>query len=148
MATATLKKARSTKGRMSQDHKDALAQGRREGHVVRRYLEALAENKPRRGRRRTEESIARRLKAIDAELTGADPLDRLHLIQEQRDLEDEREQMQRRSDLPKLEADFIKVAKGYGDRRGVDYSTWRAMGIEARVLREAGIARTRRSRVG
>ncbi len=147
MAGATTKKSRSTKGRMTQDHKDALAQGRREGHVVRRYLEALAENKPRRGRRRTVESIAKRLKAIEIELENAEPLDRLHLLQEQRDLEDEREQMKRRSDLPKLEADFTKVAKGYGDRRGVDYSTWRAMGIEARVLRDAGIARTRRSRV-
>lgn len=132
---------------MTQEHKDALAQGRREGHVVRRYLEALAENKPRRGRRRTKESIARRLKAIEAELVTADPLDRLHLIQEQRDLEDEREQMQRMNDLPKLEAEFVKVAKGYGDRRGVDYATWRMMGIEAKVLRDAGIARTRRSRV-
>ncbi len=53
--------------------------------------------------------------------------------------------MDRRNEIPELEKDFVKVAKGYGDRRGIEYSTWRAMGIEASVLKAAGIARTRRS---
>ncbi len=42
---------------MSAEHKAALAKGREEGRAVRRYLEALEEQRPRRGRKRTPESI-------------------------------------------------------------------------------------------
>src|ERR1700730_18462311 len=52
------------KTHMSDDHKAALAVGRTEGRVVRRYLDALEANKPKRGRKRTPDSIQRRLKAI------------------------------------------------------------------------------------
>ena len=53
------------KSQMSDDHKAALAIGRTKGRVVRRYLDALEANKPKRGRKRTPESIQRRLKAIE-----------------------------------------------------------------------------------
>ena len=53
---------------MSDEHKAALAQGRSEGKAVRDYLEALRANKPKRGRKRTADSIKKRLAAIDAEL--------------------------------------------------------------------------------
>jgi hypothetical protein len=42
---------------MSDEHKEALARGRHEGRVVREYLEALRATKPKRGRKRTPESI-------------------------------------------------------------------------------------------
>ena len=50
---------RGPKGPMTDEHKAALATGRNEGNAVRNYLEALRSNKPKRGRRRTRESIAR-----------------------------------------------------------------------------------------
>ena len=53
---------------MSDDHKAALAEGRSQGRAVRVYLEALAANKPKRGRKRTPDSITKRLDAIAAEL--------------------------------------------------------------------------------
>ena len=53
---------------MSDSHKAALALGRDEGRSVRRYLEALEAHKPRRGRKRTPESIKKRLAAIEAQL--------------------------------------------------------------------------------
>jgi len=56
---------------------------------VRDYLEALEANKPRRGRKRTPESIAKRLEAIDADLAGASALKKLELAQERIDLEAE-----------------------------------------------------------
>src|SRR5580658_3142727 len=71
---------------MSAEHKAALAKGREEGRAVRRYLEALEEQRPRRGRKRTPESIRRRLEAVDKQLGVADPLSRLHLLQEREDL--------------------------------------------------------------
>ena len=75
------------KTQMSDDHKAALAVGRTEGRVVRRYLDALEANKPKRGRKRTPDSIQRRLKAIDAELAETDKLNELKLVQERMNLE-------------------------------------------------------------
>src|SRR5947209_20418106 len=85
-AAASTKRQRT----MSEEHKAALAEGREHGRVVRRYLEALESHRPRRGRKRTPESIAKRLAAIDERLANADPLSRLHLLQERTDLEQER----------------------------------------------------------
>src|SRR5436305_14516526 len=67
---------------MSDAHKEALAEGHEQGRAVRRYLEALEANKPRRGRKRTPEGIQRRLVANEERLAGADAVSRLHLAQE------------------------------------------------------------------
>lgn len=72
---------------MSDEHKTALAEGRDQGRAVRRYLEALEANKPRRGRKRSPESMRQRLDAIETELPTADPLKRLHLVQERLNLQ-------------------------------------------------------------
>src|ERR1035441_6027942 len=88
MPTTAPKKSRK-KTAMSDQHKAALAKGREEGRTVRLYLEALEATKPRRGRKRTPDSIKKRLVAIDAALEEADPLFRLQLIQEKQDLDAE-----------------------------------------------------------
>ena len=44
--------------------------------AVRKYLEALEAHKPKRGRKRTPDSIKKRLNAIEAKLADADPLTR------------------------------------------------------------------------
>ena len=46
------------KRQVTDAHKQAMAQGRAEGRVVKNYLQALEENKPRRGRKRTAESLS------------------------------------------------------------------------------------------
>src|SRR4051812_48233967 len=99
---------------MSKDHKAALAKGREEGRIVRRYLEALESNRPKRGRKRTADSIKARLKRIGQELPVADPLRRLQLVQEQMDLEAELSASGDKVDLSALEKQFTKVAAGYG----------------------------------
>jgi hypothetical protein len=53
---------------MSESHKAALAEGREQGRAVRRYLEALEAHKPKRGRKRTPESVQKRLAAIEEKL--------------------------------------------------------------------------------
>ncbi len=78
---------------MSADHKAALAQGRLESRVVREYLEALRNSKPKRGRKRSAETIQKRLAKIETELATADPLSELLLVQERRDLQDEFENL-------------------------------------------------------
>jgi hypothetical protein len=131
------------KSAMSDAHKAALAKGREEGRVVRHYLEALESTKPRRGRKRTPDSIKKRLVTIDGALPDADPLSRLQLIQEQQDLESELAYGDDNIDIASLEKAFIKVAKSYGDRKGITYSAWRTVGVSAPVLQQAKIARTR-----
>ena len=78
---------------MTDEHKAALAEGREQGRVVRRYLEALAD----------------------------------------RDT----------ADIEALEASFIAVAAPYSARKGLTYAAWRAVGVEPRVLRAAGVPRHR-----
>ena len=74
-------KTSSKRSPMSQSHKQALAEGREQGRAVRRYLEALEAHKPKRGRKRTTESIQKRLASIEQQLPAADPLNRLQLVQ-------------------------------------------------------------------
>lgn len=124
---------------MSDEHKQALAAGREQGRIVRVYLEALETNKPRRGRRRTAESIAARLEHIESLLEDSEPLARLHLLQERMNLRYELEIMEDTFDIGDLEKAFISVAKEYSERKGLTHSVWREFGVSASVLREAGV---------
>jgi hypothetical protein len=134
---------------MTEEHKAALARGREEGRVVRRYLEALAEQQPARpGRRRSPEAIQRRLAAIEAELPEADVLTRLHLLQERSDLRAELRQEEPEDTLATLERAFVKVAAAYSERKGIEYATWRAAGVSAQVLDRAGVKRSGRTPPG
>jgi uncharacterized protein YicC (UPF0701 family) len=126
---------------MSKDHKEALAVGRAEGRSVRAYLEALESSRPKRGRKRTKESISARLDRIDDELEAADALKRLQLTQERLNLTEELAGMDRGVDLSELEAEFIRVAKGYAARKGISYAAFRQIGVPAATLKKAGITR-------
>ncbi len=126
---------------MSDEHKAALAEGRTQSRAVRRYLEALEANRPKRGRKRTSESIQKRLDRIDAELQGADSLRALNLRQERIDLQRELAAMGQATDVSEYEADFLASAKDYGERRGISYDVWREAGVPAAVLKRAGITR-------
>jgi uncharacterized protein YicC (UPF0701 family) len=132
-----------TKTPMTDEHKAALAAGRAEGRSVKQYLEALESNRPKRGRKRTPESIGKRLETIEADLADADGLKRLNLVQERLDLQNELERLNSDDtvDLSALEAEFVKVAKGYGERKGISYAAWREVGVPAPVLKQAGISR-------
>lgn len=126
---------------MTSQHKQALAEGREQGRSVRVYLEALEKNRPKRGRKRTVDSVSKRLDTIEQRLTEADPLTRLHLIQERLNLQNELEKMKAKTDLSELEKGFAVAAKSYGERKGVTHAAWRALGVPADVLRRAGIGR-------
>jgi hypothetical protein len=128
---------------MSQSHKDALAEGRDQGRAVRRYLEALEAHKPKRGRRRTPDSMHKRLAGIEEKLAAADPLTRLQLVQERIDLQRELASASASTDLSALEAGFIAAAGPYGLRKGISYAAWREAGVDPSVLRQAGIRRAR-----
>lgn len=126
---------------MSATHKAALAEGREQGRAVRRYLEALEAHRPKRGRKRTRESMEKRLAAIEDRLPGADPLTRLQLVQERMNLQRELETSEQKVDLKGLEEEFVTAAAPYGRRKGITYAAWREAGVDPAVLRRAGIRR-------
>lgn len=126
---------------MSDAHKAALAKGRAEGRVVREYLEGLRATKPKRGRKRTPETVEKRLAAIAEELPDASPIDELALVQERRDLHDELAAMSETIDMDALEDAFVGVAKSYSESKKIAYASWRDVGVEASVLKRAGISR-------
>ena len=127
---------------MSAQHKAAMEQGRAEGRAVRDYLEALRSSKPKRGRKRTPDSIKKRLMEIDRELADASAIAELQLVQERRDLTSELESMGSGVDVTELEDAFVKVAKSYADRKGISYGSWRDVGVPAATLKRAGITRS------
>jgi hypothetical protein len=137
------KKAISAKKSMSDTHKAALAVGRDEGRIVRRYLEALDTQRARPGRKRTVESVQRQLDETVAALPDATALDRVHLLQRRIDLQIELDHLSRDSeaDIEELETAFIIALPGYSNRKHLTYPAWREAGVPARVLRAAGIRR-------
>lgn len=115
--------------------------------AVRRYLEALETNRPKRGRKRTAESVTKRLAAIEAQIGSVGAMQRLALTQERLDLQGELATIEASSDMGKLESEFVKTAKAYSDARGISYTAWRELGVSADVLRKAGVPRTRRKSI-
>jgi hypothetical protein len=129
------------KGSVTEEHKAAMAQGRVEGRAIAAYLEALEQHRPKRGRKRTAESIDKQLAEIDDKLASANAITRLTLVQQRLDLQRERETIGTTVDLSALEDAFVGAAKGYSQRKGISYAAWREIGVPADVLKRAGISR-------
>jgi hypothetical protein len=125
---------------MSDAHKNALAQGRREGRIVREYLDALRASRTRRGRRTTN-SIKTRLATIAEELVTVAPIDQRRLLQERYDLLGALGTIDVDVDIASYEDAFIDVAASYSKRHGIVYASWREVGVPPAVLKRARIAR-------
>lgn len=135
----TTKKTAAKKSNMSNSHKEALANGRAEGRVIREYLEIVEATKPRRGRKRTPESISRRLTLIAQELKTADPVTKVRLVQERLNLRNELAGMKSKAEVQAAEAKFVKVVKKFSDRNDITFDAWREVGVSPTVLKKAGI---------
>jgi hypothetical protein len=118
-----------------------MAGGRNESRSIRLYLEALTASRPKRGRKRTADSIAKRLAALEEDFIGADALARVHLVHERLDRSEELVGMGEAVDIGLLEADFVTAAKAYSERKGISHAAWRAGGVDPAVLAKAGIHR-------
>ena len=81
------------------------------------------------------------LAKIEQQLADADPVKRLQLIQDRLDIQSELESSENKADLEGLEVDFVQTAKGYSERKGISYAAWRELGVDAAVLKKAGISR-------
>ncbi|MDX1468308.1 MAG: hypothetical protein R3258_03105 [Acidimicrobiia bacterium] len=128
---------------MSQEHKEALARGRREARAIKAYLKAIADRRP--GRPVTRESLEERLSRVNTKLAESnDPLESVELIQARLDLEDSLARMDEAKDIDSLEAGFVAHVASYSERKGITYPAWREAGVPAAVLRKAGVPETRR----
>jgi hypothetical protein len=81
------------------------------------------------------------LKAVETRLKGATGVDRLLALQERTDLRAALAQRNGKGDLAAAEREFVKAARGYGERKGIAYATWREAGVSPSVLARARIAR-------
>lgn len=128
---------------MSKEHKDALAEGRRQSRAIKAYLSTLKSKRP--GRPVTKDSLQSRLERIKKQIEEtSDPLDSVNLMQTKLDVEAQMARMGGSQSNDELEQGFVEYAKGYSERKGISYTAWRQIGVPAGVLRQAGIKETRR----
>lgn len=128
---------------MSQEHKDALAEGRQQARAIKAYLKAIESRGP--GRPVTKESLEQRLSKVKVKIEGSeDPLEAVELIQKRLDIESALANLDEGAKLEELEAGFVAHASAYSERKGITYSAWREYGVPAATLRAAGVRETRR----
>lgn len=129
---------------MSDEHKAALAKGRRESRLIKAYLNATRSRRP--GRPVTADSLRTRIESLDSRLASeTDALKIVDLHQERLDAEDALKTLDDAPDITQAEKDFIEVAASYSERKGISYTAWRQVGVPASVLKAAGIPRSRRT---
>jgi hypothetical protein len=148
-AKKTVKKAprRPATRTLSASHKRALIEGRTMSATIDRYLAAVNTPK-RRGRKVSQATLVERLGAAQTRVKTAAGVDRVLAAQEVRDLTARIAAMTSGdgNELKELETAFVRIAKAFGEKRGIGYGAWRDAGVPAVVLKRAGIARTRRTR--
>jgi len=130
--------------KLSAAHKRALAEGRTMSATVDRYLSAVNTPK-RRGRKVSKSALQQRLVDARAKAKSATGVDKVLAAQEVRDLQSRIANLDTGGggDIRSLEAAFVKIAKRFGENRGIGYGAWRDAGVPAVVLKKAGVARTR-----
>lgn len=129
---------------MSEEHKAALAQGRRESKAIKAYLVAISVPK-RRGRPITSEALEAKIAALDRRiLEETDVLARVDLYQARIDAQEALNHMEAVVDIEALEKGFIEYADSYSLRKGVTWPAWREAGVSAETLKAAGVRRTRK----
>ncbi|MXW42716.1 MAG: hypothetical protein F4138_08245 [Acidimicrobiia bacterium] len=127
---------------VSKEVHDARAYGQAQGRTISRYLNALDQNKSKKGRQRSKEKMQARMSELPAQIAQAKPLRKVHLIQELMNLETELNQEHGTSEINAIESEFITIAAEYSARNGISYAAWREVGVQASVLKAAGLSRT------
>lgn len=125
---------------MSEEHKAALARGRREARIIKPYLDALGSRK--RGRPVTPSTLRKRIEGLEQRISAeTNPLKAIELRQARIDAERRLATLDGADVLSDLEAGFIKYAASYSTRKGISYAAWREAGVPAAVLKRAGVTR-------
>lgn len=126
---------------LTDEHKRAMARGRREARAVKNYLDVLEADRkrgPKADQDRIRARIAETTQAIEAE---GDPATRLELIQRRMDDQAQLDELADQHSIEDLEPDFVDVVARDSDRKGISYAAWRELGVPAAVLRKGGLSR-------
>lgn len=125
---------------LSDEHKQAMQEGREQARAIREYLDALNWSAPRPGLPSDPESVAEMVEDYDQRIAETDdPLDQVKLVQRKLDLEEYLEELQDRPDPEATKDAFVKSVVPYSERNDLTYKAWRAIGVPASVLHEAGM---------
>lgn len=124
---------------MSEEHRQANSRARFENKAVSRYLKAIEELKPRRGRQVTVESLQLELQDLEHKCATATPLKRVQMIQQRLDIEKAIADLEELNDFAELEESFIEVVASYSARKQISYAAWREVGVPVSVLKQGGV---------
>jgi hypothetical protein len=125
---------------MSAEHKEALAQGRREASAIKKYLGALGSRRP--GRPVTPESLEKRIAELAGRLAReVNALRAVEIRQQILDAEKALAEADTAASVEELEKGFVEHAASYSDRKKISYAAWRQSGVPAEVLKKAGVRR-------
>ncbi|MBY5163157.1 hypothetical protein [Salsipaludibacter albus] len=126
---------------LTDEHKRAMAEGRRQARAVKNYLAAL-ETSRKRGPKPDPDKIQARIDEASAAIEAEDnPATRLELIQQRMDDQQQLEALTEQDSIEDLEGDFVDVVAAYSDRKGISYAAWREIGVPAATLRAGGLTR-------
>lgn len=129
---------------VTEAHKKAMVKGRQQAAAVRKYLQALESRSS--VRRPDERKLRGRIDDTEQRIHAEkNPAKRVELIQRRLDYEAQLADLVEAPDMESLEKDFKDAVKEYSERKSLTYAAWRELGVRARVLREAGVPRTRRA---
>lgn len=123
----------------SNRRQEAHREGMERSLAVSRYLNALGQGRRGRGRPRKPEAMQARLREVERRLPDSTGLARLRLTQELKNLERGLAVARSQVDLAALEAEFVRHARAFAEREGIEYATWVACGVPRAVLARAGI---------
>ncbi len=125
---------------MTTEHKEALARGRNQSRVVRRYLDSLSDK--RRGRPVDRQSLEAKIGRLQSRISEEANVTRsVELVQQRLDLEERLAGLKDSENGDSVEQDFVSIAGDYSQQRGISYEAWREAGVPAAVLRQAGVSR-------
>mgnify|MGYP003335047545 FL=1 len=130
-----------TKRTLTEEHLQALARGRSEGAIVRRYLNLLDERKPRRGKQISVDELNFRIDQINSELKDCSAAaDRLKLIKKRKSLEARLSLVATPDELSEAEDAFVEIAFEYSQRKGIGFDVFREAGVPSKVLKRAKVS--------
>lgn len=129
---------------MTDAHKEANEVARAENRAVKAYLTYLDEMTAKQ-RRADPDVLQKRIIEIAERIKDATPFQRIHLIQDRRNLEEDLRAHEQggAADAAALEDAFVAIAAVFSSRKGIDYASWREFGVPVATLERAGITRKR-----
>ena len=129
-----------------QAHKDAIQESHRQNKAVRRYLEMLEQDNAPRPKPVDVDGLRGQLAGIDQEIAAeASTVKKLDLVQKRQNVQSKIDAASVQDDTVddqtrrEIEDQFVKMAAGYGQRKGISYKAWREVGVPVQTLKAAGL---------